>query len=219
MFSDRFGLTDLVLQKKKTKTRRIIKQSEINKVMESIIKPFMMTEEYLCNPESNIQDLMLTALGNIHYNVGEVIAIAQSYSNLDKVLEDRKWQRTDALFDAYYKARQMGRICDTDTGWNNKMFVRADIMPHRIIITDIRIQRLQDISFEDCIDEGIRCCKSDSDFKYKFDDFVNNVECWYRSPKDAYRALIDKINGKGTWNSNPYVFTYSFEIYNKFKEK
>ena len=28
----------------------------------------------------------------------------------------------------------------------------------------------------------------------------------------AYAALIDKISGKGTWASNPYVFVYEFEL-------
>lgn len=25
-------------------------------------------------------------------------------------------------------------------------------------------------------------------------------------------GLIDKVLGKGTWNSNPYVFVYEFEL-------
>lgn len=32
------------------------------------------------------------------------------------------------------------------------------------------------------------------------------------SPKFAYAALIDKVSGKGTWESNPYVFVYDFEL-------
>ena len=39
-------------------------------------------------------------------------------------------------------------------GWNNKMFVRADLMPHRIKITGIKLERLQDISEEDIYKEG-----------------------------------------------------------------
>ena len=32
------------------------------------------------------------------------------------------------------------------------------------------------------------------------------------TPREAYAALIDKISGKGTWASNPYVFVYEFEL-------
>lgn len=33
-----------------------------------------------------------------------------------------------------------------------------------------------------------------------------------RSPKEAYAALIDALSGKGTWESNPYVFAYDFDL-------
>lgn len=98
-----------------------------------------------------------------------------------------------------------------ERGCNNKMFVRADLMPHHIRITNIRVERLQDISEADCLKEGIWC-----------DDNVG-LECttyWYhglvnssfRTSKEAYASLIDKISGKGTWESNPWVFVYDFEL-------
>lgn len=37
----------------------------------------------------------------------------------------------------------------------------------------------------------------------------------FKETQAAYAALIDSINGKGTWKSNPYVFVYDF----KLKEK
>ena len=35
---------------------------------------------------------------------------------------------------------------------------------------------------------------------------------WYRTPKDAFSSLIDKVSGKGTWDSNPYVYVFTFEL-------
>lgn len=32
------------------------------------------------------------------------------------------------------------------------------------------------------------------------------------TPQGAYSYLIDKISGKGTWERNPYVFVYDFEL-------
>ncbi len=34
----------------------------------------------------------------------------------------------------------------------------------------------------------------------------------YCTPQDAYEILIDKVSGKGTWERNPYVFVYDFEL-------
>lgn len=91
------------------------------------------------------------------------------------------------------------------------MFVRADLMPHHIRITDISVERLQDISGGDCLKEGIWC-----------DDNVGleGPTYWYhglanssfRTPQEAYASLIDRISGKGTWVSNPYVYVYDFEL-------
>ena len=40
------------------------------------------------------------------------------------------------------------------------------------------------------------------------DTIIENV----KTPHEAYAALIDKISGKGTWERNPYVFVYDFEL-------
>jgi hypothetical protein len=82
-------------------------------------------------------------------------------------------------------------------------------MPHRICITDIKVERLQDISEEDCLRECI--VKTECVAPYGFP--VGNGK-WknYRTPQDAFACLIDKVSGTGTWNSNPLVFVYSFKL-------
>ena len=34
----------------------------------------------------------------------------------------------------------------------------------------------------------------------------------FSTTQDAYASLINKIYGKGTWESNPFVFVYDFEL-------
>ncbi|MBJ2188141.1 MAG: hypothetical protein JFR41_05890 [Muribaculaceae bacterium] len=136
------------------------------------------------------------------YKVGEVVAVAQSCK--DANIADCP----SPIENIYYEARHL-------PGWTNKMFVRADLMPHHIRITNVRVERLQDISDDDCMKEGI--CKWTKDkelFKY---DLYEGAEMFFWSdkpmkPREAYAALIDRISGKGTWESNPYVFVYDFEL-------
>lgn len=78
-------------------------------------------------------------------------------------------------------------------------------MPHRIRITDIVVERLQDISDEDCLKEGIEYVRSID--KY----FFCGVNYYFDTPRAAFAELIDKVSGKGTWEKNPYVFAYEFE--------
>ena len=130
------------------------------------------------------------------YKVGETVAIAQPYADITPQVD---WVKC--------------MICKETLGWNNKMFVRAEDMPHHIRITKIRIERLQDISEEDCLKEGI--WRDDNvgleGTTYWYHGLANSS---FRSPQEAYASLIDRISGKGTWASNPYVFVYDFELIN-----
>jgi hypothetical protein len=136
------------------------------------------------------------------YKEGEVVAIAQSYKDLGYSPEEPLQEEA-----GYYP-----HIKDA-SGWTNKMFVCADIMPHRIRITKVRMQRLQDISDEDCLKEGIykgQCGSADTHFMDVY-YYKGDIQP-YCTPREAFAALIDKVSGKGTWESNPYVFVYEFEL-------
>lgn len=91
------------------------------------------------------------------------------------------------------------------------MYVSADDMPHHIKIKNIRVEHLQDISDEDCLKEGIRKWDKDGNPLGPSYDFVNSPH-GYATPREAFAALIDKVSGKGTWESNPMVFVYEFEL-------
>ena len=142
---------------------------------------------------------------HLPYKVGDIVAIAQSYKevypNADFEMIGDKFMTESA-------------------GWTNKMFVRADLMPHHIRITDVKFERLQDISKEDCLKEGIIFIESlsiigeDAYFfavKRKVRQMYDNILKFFSSPQRAYVDLIDKISGRGTWKRNPWVVVYTFE--------
>ena len=124
------------------------------------------------------------------YKVGEVVAVAQCYNDVVQ-------EFTDLAF---------------VPGSTNKMFVRADLMPHQIRITGIRCERLQDISDEDCVKEGVRVGSQALEYPYYFIDTKQFLICDYKSPRRAFAALIDKVSGRGTWDRNPWVVAYEFEL-------
>lgn len=122
------------------------------------------------------------------FKVGEVVAVAQCY---EEAISPLDW------------VNQL--IYKDEAGWKNKMFVRADLMPHQIRITNVRVERLQDISYEDCLREGIR--------KMTFDTFsFDSWKFFTHNPREAFAALIDKVSGKGSWERNPWVYAYEFEL-------
>ena len=95
------------------------------------------------------------------------------------------------------------------------MFVAADKMIHQIHITDVRVERLQDISDECCLKEGIikkwhaPACKN---YYYVPGVEVKSVKGVYDTPQEAFAHLINKLSRKDVWNENPYVFVYEFEL-------
>ena len=192
MFNDKYGLTAAVLKGKKTQTRRLAKLDKLGEYNINHVR----TQPW---GEAALQAFIKN---NAAFKVGEVIAIAQKYSEIS-------WNRT--------RYGKLLKMCDgllpqyTLAGWDNKMFVKADLMPHHIRITKIRIERLQDISDEDCLKEGIWRAE-DVGLKgttYWFHGLTNSP---YRTPQEAYASLIDCISGKGTWESNPYAFVYDFKL-------
>ena len=136
---------------------------------------------------------------NARYKVGEVVAIAQRYSDIEDFLP----------FDRNFDIERGGK---ERSGWNNKMFVKAIYMPHHIRITDVRIERLQDISYEDCIAEGITRVKVIRDYSELGTYSYDGIPYGCLTAKIAFSDLIDKISGKGTWDANPFVYVYEFEL-------
>lgn len=213
MFNDECGLTQAVLDGRKTMTRRVCKYDRPNETYD-IVFPVFEPNDY--DNDGNIVSPLNYAFGwkndkgdftgwNIpKYKVGEVVAVAQCYKSLgmnpEIALDDK-----DGI--GFYTKTKFA------PGWKNKMFVRADLMPHHIHITDIKVERLQNISDEDCLKEGIykgQCGSADTHFMDVY-YYKGDIQP-YCTPREAFAALIDKVSGKGAWESNPYVFVYEFEL-------
>jgi hypothetical protein len=141
------------------------------------------------------------------FRVGEVVAVAQSYRNCGGVNEDGV-----PMWDIISQ-----RVGSTNAGWDNKMFVRADLMPHQIRITDVRVERLQDISDVECLKEGIQKILTGCEY-YQYSFYDNDKGLWnnYKTPREAFAHLINKVSKKDVWQENPYVFVYDFELVNSY---
>jgi hypothetical protein len=178
--------------------------------------------------------------------------------------------------------KRLKEMSKSKSGFCNKMFMPEWCARDFIRITDVKAERLQEISEEDCFKEGIYldyidisffhyhdqedrhycseceekgrerllkevledrdrfgfegmndewimeeldgysayyftetakycdiCGKALSAFKYP------GCEDAFCCPSEAYAAEIDMINGKGTWDSNPWMWSYYYELVKK----
>lgn len=215
-FNNKFGLTQAVLDGRKTMTRRIIKCPRTFKgewVAGFNIHRSHSDKKIVGYPCMYDADGREFNSGEIipRYKVGEVVAIAQKYRDVEQ-----EGYPVDSRYDAFRTANweygENGAL-KSSSGWNNKLFVRADFMPHHIRITDLKVERLQDISDEDCLKEGIYEDSGDDNFPPSiFYEFEGNKDDGFDTPREAFAALIDKVSGKDIWLNNPYVFCYSFKL-------
>lgn len=74
-------------------------------------------------------------------------------------------------------------------------------------ITGVRVERLQEISEADAMDEGCRPAPMSMTGVYCGADVLAASAREYR---DAYRLLWEQINGPGSWDANPWVWVLEF---------
>ena len=79
-------------------------------------------------------------------------------------------------------------------------------------ITEARVQRLQEISEEDAIDEGILPLPSGAYFDYVDTGYVPGIGPPPYDAKGSYATLWASINGVESWAANPWVVAVSFLV-------
>ena len=186
-FKDKFELTNLVLSKKKIQTRRIEKsllslqtkeiKGQCYKFYNNKFREVTDDLRYLNSAAPDRYAVIVrTTDGQLlefkpQYRMREVVAVAQSYQkaypNADFEMVD-KWT-----------------FMTESAGWKNKMFVKAGLMPHAIKITNIRVERLQDISDEDCLAEGVEKDLADGLALYWFPVHIEGIS-WEERKARSY---------------------------------
>lgn len=214
MFNDKFCLTKAVLDGTKTMTRRKFTLTLDKKVDGKLIrvypsKVFFDNGKWLFDYEGRIYNLPKENYPR--YKVGEVVAIAQSYkdvfdekcSNFGNAEANKWWY--DVIGTAIVPQSKKA-------GYVNKMFVKADFMPHHIRITDVKVERIQSISVDDILCEGVWQFYDNKNLFYVSKNIGYAPDVAFLSAREAFWYLIDNISGKGTWESNPWVVTYEFKL-------
>lgn len=222
-FYDNYNLTEAVLEGRKTMWRSVFDYETYRKLWDDMCRLgtpcFDTFDDFLIKRKAK-------------YKVGEVVAVAQAYKDIEKYNPE---SYEDVMLD-------QGTICEASHpyshlmksgGWDNKMFVRADLMPHQIKITDIKVERLRDISSKDILKEGFVKVKFEvyqglsvvrtmrgytlPQWKESFEDpWQPTIKGSFsaESPDVAISVLLYYLGGKDErfLNENPYVFAYSFEL-------
>lgn len=88
---------------------------------------------------------------------------------------------------------------DEPIKWKPSLFMPKKACRILLKVKSCRVERLIDISFEDCKKEGVM-------YEGSTDENVDDILAL-----EAYMALWEKINGKDSWIKNPWVWVIEFE--------
>ncbi|WP_295937648.1 hypothetical protein [uncultured Alistipes sp.] len=221
------------IEGRKTQTRRLIEPQPVidcavfRRTIGREILPIEVGLEYVDGENGVIFNTVKP-----RYKIGDVIYLKEPYAAeyIDATMpvgryrlsykfggDDRfVWGNSDDVgYGDYEKIRSS--MEKSKDGYANKLFMYGWAARYFIEITDVRAERLQDISDDDCFKEGILPFPTTVLGEATT---VNYYTCgqhltMYSSPQHAYSFLIDKINGNGTWDSNPYVWVYDYRLTKK----
>lgn len=130
------------------------------------------------------------------YNPGEVVYLKEA------------WQDSSPLYgDPIDPIYRVGYEDPEKIEWKNKMFMPERLSRCKVEITSVKAERLQDISEEDAVKEG---CKSTAVMEYDGFGPAGPVDYTGKFAVEHFEELINRINGRGTWEANPWCWCYGF---------
>jgi len=151
-----------------------------------------------------------------HYQVGETVYIKEAWATEKRYnhLKPSKLPQTATIF---YVSDGVGEWpIDLSIGsLRSPLHLPEEFARYFIKITDVRAERLQEITEEDALKEGITIMAGTHQAFAK-NPATNKLELiGHPEPYTAryhYESLWDSLNKDYPWESNPWVFRYEFEF-------
>ena len=199
MFNDRYGLTQAVIEGRKTMAMMLINIKSTSDVQVRIFAGYVQ----IIGRSGDV-----CAEKKLSYKVGEVVAVAQRYQDIfdySNCVNPYAWEDDDK-----------------PSGWTNKMLTKAELMPqsnphHRNQVRTVARYFGRGVHERGSSrrDNWVLCSR------HKMQGLEQRIVCRYRgrqnleiipTPREAFASLIDKVSGRGTWDRNPWVVVYEFEL-------
>lgn len=206
LFNSRYGLETAVIERRKTMTRRIVRCPKTFRGVSDVELEFRKRLGADFYFDCVVTDGDGRELGQLPlpYELGEVVAVGQRYSDVPM---DFLLSHLDDPRKRYFEQQ----LIQQSAGWRNKMFTLPTMMPWQVQMTDLWFEHLQDISDEDCLREGVERWLDGYIVSGLMERSGRNNRV-FDTPREAFAALIDRINGRGTWQDNPWVVAYTMDL-------
>lgn len=201
-----------ILEGRKSQTRRLIKEPRLNN--------FTDWDETRQGYSFYTPPKKYSIRGYYKGEYGEVFLSPKYFE--DEIIYVKEPFFFDTDDNSLYLKYENSGIGWSDCPWKSPLFMPEKYSRIKLKITGLKVQKLQDISEEDCFKEGIKryirqpYIINDVDVcghlpEVYFENYINACE-YCITAKDSYKTLINSIYKKDIWSENPFVFVYDFEI-------
>jgi hypothetical protein len=161
------------------------------------------------------------------WNVGDILWVRESFApGYEGVLDDKemKYWTFKVDGDQIYSNGDYAKIpckpnTESATKWKPSIHMPKIASRIWLEVTDVRVERIQDITEEDAIAEGVMMIKSELCFGYK--DYVgtgskiagmNVIASVVDTARESFESLWEVINGQESWQLNVWVWCVSFKV-------
>lgn len=189
----------------KTQTRRIVKpQPELNG---SGLYKWSKKKVALQTDEEGLKDKVLGVPAWANYQPGDLLYVRETW--IEACLsEDGEGPVDGDSWKYYYKADDEWTNHDwhhpdkdgpqDGPRWRPSIHLPKEASRIWLRVTDVSVERLQDISEADALAEGVDRTKCNGD--------------WECPPSEVFMELWTRINGKESTAANPFVWKITFEV-------
>jgi hypothetical protein len=202
-------MVQAILEGRKTQTRRIIKPQPVKEdwLFEWKGTRPKAKRDSRALASSSLEGL-LKWMKYAKYNINDVLWVRETFT-----IDSRGADGDNPGY--YYKADmpiyEDGYEIWPDS-WKPSIFMPKDYARIWLQITDVKVERLKDISVDDSISEGIEIDSETPIGTLYKDYFQKKWKDVYANPQNSFKSLWRDINGKDSWDANPWVWAITFKV-------
>ncbi|MCW2242211.1 hypothetical protein [Azospirillum canadense] len=177
-----------LLDGRKTQTRRILKpqpETFLDEHGEALPIGLLHVEG---DPRPRVTIGRVVTLQEVRYAVGDRLWVREAWANIAPGI--------------YYRATDE-RAAPAGTKWRPSIHMPRWASRITLVVEGVRVQQLQDISPDDAQAEGVQKCHL---------NWSADGETFGGTPRDAFSALWDSINGPSAWDANPAIVALTFRV-------
>lgn len=210
-----------ILDGRKSCTRRIVKPQQLvgllpDKCKNGVPEEFLKEKKFMFKPYCNMTDIeLINTAYKAPYQLGDILYVRETWCGLP--VNEAGHFRGHPIY--YYRADGDLRPEGWRGAWHPSIHMPKEAARIWLKVTDVRVERLQDITPKDAENEGVGNLFYE-DIGYSEKNYGTEVDPEYGIAKEQFSWLWDSTIKKSDldrygWEANPYVWVIEFEVCDK----